>query len=220
MRRSLKRTLIWCAVAMVFSAIITFIITKNIYIPDYSGGIVTDNGITKSTAFISSEVIKEQFVEIGEIATEEYYYTEVGTYDNQKSIGDMNIPFTESSCVYSYDGLIKAGIDFTQAEVEKDNLKKLITVTIPESKILSSELNEDSFKIFNEKSSIFNPIKAENINDTNKALKQKAEDEAIRKGLFGRADENAKVLVESFLMSSYDLEGYTIIVETKPADNK
>lgn len=174
-----------------------------------------DNTFTETEKTITGDIIKAGLADIGELATEEYYFTGVESFDSSKSIQGFNIPFTTTSFIYSYDGTIKAGIDFTAIDVEKDDLKKLIVVTIPESKILSSEIDENSFKLYDEKKSIFNPLSVSDVNDTIKDLKEKAEADAIKKGVLKRADKNAVNLIKQFLKSTYEVSDYTIKVETK-----
>ena len=117
-----------------------------------------ENLITETETTISGEIIQAGLADIGELATEEYYFTEVETYDSTKTFMDFNLPFTTTRFVYSYDGVIKAGIDFTGIEVEKDDLLKTITIRLPKSKILSSEIDESSFQVYDEEQSIFNKV--------------------------------------------------------------
>ena len=94
---------------------------------------VVENAITETETTISGETIREGLNDIGELATEEYFFTRVETFDKSKNIKGIKIPFTESKFVYSYDGIVKAGIDFADVSVEKDDLKKIITITLPDS---------------------------------------------------------------------------------------
>ncbi len=174
-----------------------------------------ENTFTETEKVITGDIIKAGLADIGELATEEYYYTGVESFDSSKSYKGFNIPLTTTRFIYSYDGVIKAGIDFTGIEVEKDDLKKLIVVHLPKSKILSSEIDENSFKLYDEKQSIFNPLSVSDVNDTIRDLKAKAEADAEKKGVLERADKNAVKLIKQFLVSTYDVSDYTIKVETK-----
>ena len=166
---------------------------------------------------ITSDIIEEELKDIGELATEEYDYTGVETYDESKSFNGFEIPFTQSKFIYSYDGTIKAGIDFNDIHVEKDDLKKLVTISLPGAQILSSEIDEKSFQLYDEKNSIFNPISVSDVNETVVRLKESAEQKAIDKGLLERADKNAQTLIKGFVKSTFGLNGYTIKVEIAEA---
>ncbi len=167
---------------------------------------------------ISGEIMQEKLQSIGELATEEYTYTEVGSYDSRKSVElfgkNIGIPLTRASFIYSYDGAIKAGIDFTGIRVEKDDELKRIVVILPKAKILSSELFADSFRLYDEKNNIFNPIGVESVTDASRQLKENAENRALENGLLERADEHARAMVRTFLESAFGLDDYLIRAET------
>ena len=168
---------------------------------------------------ISGETIRSGLADIGELATEEYYFTQVETYDSTKSAQlfhiTFDIPLTRTKFIYSYDGIIKAGVDFTKIEVEKDELKRLITVTLPKSHILSSEVDFDSFELYDEQQSIFNPISVKDVNDTNQAMLRSVEKDALAKGLLERADKNAETLIKNFLRGGSDMWEYAVRIEHK-----
>ena len=197
-------------VAVLIACGAVFIATRHHYKNRQETQIVEKEILVEKETEISSDIIKSGLNDIGELATEEYYYTGVETYDSSKSIKGFDIPLTKTKFVYSYDGTIKAGIDFAKIDVEKDDLTKVITVFLPESRILSSEIDENSFQLYDEKTSIFNPFSVSDVNDTIIELKASAEKKAIEKGLLDRADDNAKTLMKNFLKSTYGLDGYTI----------
>lgn len=169
---------------------------------------------------VTGEIMQEKLRGIGELATEEYAYTEVASYDSRKTVElfgqNVNVPLTRSSFIYSYDGAIKAGIDFTGVSVEKDDSLKIITVRLPTARILSSELFLDSFRLYDEKNNIFNPIGVESLNDANLLLKENAEKRAVENGLLERADEQARILIRSLLESTFRIDGYTVRTVTAP----
>ena len=173
-----------------------------------------DNTFTQTEKTITGDIIKSGLADIGELATEEYYYTGVESFDSSKSIKGFELPFTTTRFIYSYDGVIKAGIDFEEIEVEKDDLKKLIVVTLPPSRILSSEIDHDSFKLYDEKQSIFNPLKVGDVNDTIKDLKKvENELEEIEALLASAADDVSGTPEEDRITSiRYDLEQIEISI--------
>ncbi|MCR5223235.1 MAG: DUF4230 domain-containing protein [Lachnospiraceae bacterium] len=198
---------------LIFVGAAAFVLGKNIRKEE---SVTTqENLITETETVITGEIIREGLADIGELATEEYYFTEVETYDSSKKFKDFEIPFTTSRFVYSYDGTIKAGVDFASIGVEKDDLTKTITVKLPKARILSSEIDENSFKMYDEKQSIFNKISISNFNATNADLKKRAEEKALAKGLLDRADANAITLIKNFLHSTYDISDYAIKVVTE-----
>ena len=175
------------------------------------------SGVVTEHEEISGETIRSGMTDIGELATEEYWFTQVQTYDSSKSaqIFDLSfdLPLTRNKFVYSYDGVIKAGVDFAAASVEVDNALRRVTVTLPKARILSSEIDYDSFELYDEQKSIFNPLSVRDVNKSDSELLRSAEKDAIAKGVLTRADENAETLVVNFLRGAFEVRSYAIKVE-------
>lgn len=212
-----KRLIINVALLLIVVAGWAFLLGRNMRPVAVQVEETEDEGIITEEIEITGETIRSGMTDIGELATEEYWFTQVETFDKSKTAQLFNItfdlPLTRTKFVYSYDGVIKAGIDFTGTEVEKDELKRLITITLPKSYILSSEIDYDSFRLYDEKTSIFNPLSVKDVSDTNREMLRSAEKDAIAKGLLDRADKNAEKLVKNFLRGGYDLRGYAIKIE-------
>lgn len=161
---------------------------------------------------ISGETIRYHMANIGKLCTAEYSYTHVERVDSSKELYGYEIPFTTATFIYSYDGNILAGIDFTKIQIRKDDTAKKITVTLPDVEIISSAVDQDSFKLYDEKNNIFNPIRVTDVADSFANLKNSEEQKAVDKGLLDRAKENAVLLVENFMFGSYDVKNYKIEV--------
>ena len=91
-----------------------------------------DELMTEEVVVFDAAPIKEQILEIGELATVTYCYTNVGTVDSVKqfSFVDWNVPFSEKEIVVSMDGVLKVGIDVTKVDIVTDEATKTITITI------------------------------------------------------------------------------------------
>lgn len=166
----------------------------------------------KEEVVVTGEMIRESLSDIGELATEEYSFTQVETYDSQKERKGIKIPFTKTSFVYSYDGTIKAGIDFGKVQVTKDGVEKLVVITLPKAEILSTEIDYDSFQVYDEKTSIFNPVSVTDVNDSNADLVDRAVEKALDKGVLKKAEDNAKTVVKEFVEKVGNLDGYDVKV--------
>ena len=161
---------------------------------------------------ISGETIRSSMANIGELCTAEYNYTHVEQVDSSREIKGFKIPFTTSMFIYSYDGTIKAGIDFKKIQIDKNDTKKLITVKLPDVKIISSEVHHDSFQLYDEKNNIFNPISVADVADSLVDLENSEKEKSIGDGLLDKAKTNAITLIENFMHGSYDVGEYDIIV--------
>lgn len=137
----------------------------------------------------------------------------VGAQGDAKELYGMRIPFTQSKYIYSYDIVIKAGYDFNEIEWKEKN--KTIEVKLPEAKVLSNELDMDSFKVYHEEESIFSKITLEENNDAVKKMKLNAQENAIANGLLENARSNAETMLTGFFADEYDLDEYKIVFKDK-----
>lgn len=160
-----------------------------------------------------SKTTKIGFEDIGEMATQSAYCTEVNVTEDAKELYGMRIPFTQSKYIYSYDIVIKAGYDFNEIEWKEKN--KTIEVKLPEAKVLSNELDMDSFKVYHEEESIFSKITLEENNDAVKKMKLYAQENAIANGLLENARSNAETMLTGFFADEYDLDEYKIVFKDK-----
>jgi len=168
--------------------------------------------IIEKEVVISGQTIASGMERIGELATYEYYYTHVESFNEHSEYKNFVIPYTETSFIYSYDGVIKAGIDFTKISVDKDDKKKTLTVTLPKAEILSNDIDENSFTLYDEKTSVFNPLSVSDVASSFQDMKQSEEKKAIEKGILKKAEENAERVVENFMRGSYNIDDYKITV--------
>ena len=149
--------------------------------------------------------------EIGELNTSEYIYKITGTCEKPPhQIAGFDIPFTQTKVVYSYEGVIKAGIEFAKIKASVNERGKLISIAIPSAKIMSNELDNSSLTVYDEKYSPFNRATFADFNLTQDTLKKEAEDKALEQGLLDSAQENAKTLIRAAVSKFYDLSEYEI----------
>ena len=148
------------------------------------------------------------FENIGELATQSAYCTEVNVTEAAREFYGITIPFTQSKYIYSYDVVIKAGFDFREVKWKVEG--KTIKVTLPEVKILSSQLDLDSFQLYHEAESIFMQISLQDNNEAIKAMVTDAQEQAVANGLLEEARKNGELILQGFFANVYDLSEYTI----------
>lgn len=154
------------------------------------------------------KITKLGFENIGELATQAAYCTEVNVTEASREFYGITIPFTQSKYIYSYDVVIKAGFDFNQVDWKVEG--NTITVTLPQVKILSSQLDLDSFQLYHEAESIFMQISLTDNNEAIKAMVADAQEEAVANGLLEEARENGELILKGFFANVYDPSEYTI----------
>ena len=165
--------------------------------------------LTEDEIVFDAGAVMEEIQNISELATIEYRYTNVGTLDASKkfSFVDWKVPFSDKTAIVTMDGIIKAGIDLSQVQIACSEAQKIITVSMPASTILSNELKEDSFMVYEEKDSAWNPITLDDSNELRKQIKEKAEQNAIDNQILTQADERAAQLIQSIIESSPNVKG-------------
>ncbi len=160
---------------------------------------------------VTAEELSAGLNEMGQLITAEYYFTAVASASTQLApILGIKLGFTESSFLAGYDGVITAGIDFSLIRVDKDEEKGRVTVTMPAAVIFNVDIDPDSFQLYNETSSIFTDITAEDYNNALLELEATEREKALARGILDNADENARKLVRSFIGSLLDPAEYDV----------
>lgn len=174
-----------------------------------------DELLAEDVVAFDSEAIMEEILEIGELATVEYRYTNVGTLDASKkfSFVDWTVPFSGKTAVVTMDGVIKVGVDMSQVEIITDESAKTISVMIPEAKVLSNELFEDSMAVYVEEDSLFSKISLDDSSSIRADIKTKAQKNALDNGLLDQAREKAGEIIV-YLIEAVPMvkDTYTIVV--------
>ena len=158
--------------------------------------------------FHESKSTKLGFEDIGELVTQSAYVTEVNVQESSRNLFGIEIPFTQSKYIYSYDVTIKAGFDFNK--IRYDINDTTITVTMPQPYISSAYVDPESFKVYHESESIFTPFTLEQNNSALQELEDNAEQNAIDNGIFDNAKSNAEDLLELFFSTQYPSDEYSI----------
>ena len=158
---------------------------------------------------ITSDLLTTQLQNVSELATLRYRYTNMGKFEQATDFYGWSVPFMSKSFIISYDGVILSGVDLSKAEIKVDGYK--VMVRLPEAKIISHVIDEDSIEVFDETRNIFNPIKISDYTNFSKDQKAKVEGEAIEKGLYEETIEKAKLVIQSLLNQSG--EAYEIVYE-------
>ena len=161
-------------------------------------------------ADIHTTPTKLGFEDIGELATQSAYCREIDTIDEGRDLFGVRIPFTESKCIYSYGVEIKAGYDFGEIKWSVNEASKVIKITLPEVKILSAEIDDESFEVYYEKESAFKNISITDMNEAQKELKKDAKQTAEDNGLYEKARENAETIIRGFVGQVYNLDEYEV----------
>ena len=170
-----------------------------------------------ATKEVDISVISSQIKKISELASMEYLYTDANRFSDPKQFLGVNIPFSEKSFIVKWDGTIKAGMDVSQITLNSDEEDHVIVVQVPQAKILSHEIDENSFETLDEKDGLFNPIKIDDIRNLDAVSKKEMEQRAIENGLLEKASENAQEVILKLLNANPIIgENYSVVFEMIP----
>ena len=148
---------------------------------------------------------------VAELVTEKYHYRTANLYENYKTIKGVKVPGTTDMFVYSFDGYINTGIDFSQVKINVDNDKKEITINLPEAKILSHSADESSLEFRDAKNSIFNKTDFGDYAEIMSNQKQKEEERLLSdESYWKEVNENTQKTFEDFLKMSGDTQDYKV----------
>ena len=98
--------------------------------------------VIEETTEIESSTKEFHLENIGELATQAGYFTSVQKIEDSKELFGKQVPFTQSQYIYSYDGIVKAGIDFGKIEITVDDDSHSIVIKMPEPTILDVDVDE------------------------------------------------------------------------------
>ncbi len=157
---------------------------------------------------VTTDVIEEDLSDMGFLVTQEYHFTQVEKYTKETKV--LSIIPSSSEFMYSYEGSVLAGVDFEKIEITKDDETKTVTVVMPESEIMAVTIDKDTFEVYSEKDSLWNPLNLEDYNMSLVEFEQAAKDKALEGGILERSDEQAKKLVNEFLGNYPSLSDYDI----------
>ena len=163
-----------------------------------------------------SDTILHQLNSLQELVTQEYIYTNSDRSQSYaKWIFDWKRPFSDTSILVTYDGRIKAGIEFDKIQVEVNEESRTITVTLPDSVVLDNNIPQETIQVLDVQNGLFNSVTFDDYNgfiaDQKIIMKQKA----IDQGLLEKADAEARKTIETFLSMMPEInteDGYKLIV--------
>ena len=182
MKKKLKTILI--------SSIIAIFLTGGIYI--YL------NARISTSAEATSSTVSESILQIMQLSTLEYNYTDVVSYKESSKYKDMVIPFTEKRFMIKYTGYLKAGSDLSNIEIDTPD-SETVHVTINHAKITDNVINEEDIYVYDEKGSLFNNLKIADVYDIMVTEKQNTEEKLIEGGFLEDADQRSEDLITELL---------------------
>lgn len=167
--------------------------------------------IRKADPIVIQQLVEGKMNQIAELTAMEYRYTNTAGFSDHYKFKEFDIPLTGKHFILKYDGIVRAGINLDQVRVSVAD--EVITVVLPDAKILSHEIREDSIAVLDESKNIFNQIQVEDYASFQTEQKRICEEQIVNDGLLVQAKEHAADTIRGFLSASDEFQKYTIIVE-------
>ncbi|WP_215148627.1 DUF4230 domain-containing protein [Exiguobacterium sp. s91] len=152
----------------------------------------------------STSLIQEKIVELSELATLKYEYSDVVvSRTNRKiSLGVTDLKFAEAIKLIKYSGYLKAGTDLSKASVSYNKEKNLMLVRVPKARILDNVAEIEKAEVEDVKGNILSDYPTQTVFDVISKNKEKVEKKKISEGLLEKADQSTQKLLTSFLKSN------------------
>ena len=167
---------------------------------------------------IKSNTVEIQLRDIGELATQCAYFKNLQVIQDSREIFGITRPGTQKKYIYTYDGTVKAGIDFSKVAAQTDEEAGLITLTAPAPYILDVIVDPNSFELYHETENMFNTLKIADRAEAMKQLDETIRRTAVEKGILEEARRNAERLLYAFASNIAGAE-YTIKLVWEEEDN-
>jgi len=164
-------------------------------------------GVTTSKSS-STSLVQDRILELSELATLKYEYSEVIVSRTDRKVPLTDIKFAETIKLIKYSGYLKAGTDLSKITFSYDEKEKRMSVRVPKSEILDNVAETEKSKVEDIKGSILSDYPSQTILDEINTSKEKVEKKKISEGFLEQADQATEKLLTSFLKSN----GYEDVV--------
>ncbi len=160
----------------------------------------------KEKRVVTVDEVKSNLIKIGELSTyaDEYTYS-LGKDDTRFWLEKIPVIGSTNSITITCKGIVKVGYDISDIKVRVSDDK--IFISIPEAQLNDNYIIWDSM-VCDEVNNILNPIEFSQYQDLINDIEQKGFNQAVEKGLYTKAEDNLKDLVNVFLS---DFDDYEIV---------
>ena len=161
---------------------------------------------------VDSIALKELLLPSSDLVSMKYTYTDVAVYENSKKAFGVKIPLTTDKVIFTYSGIVSAGINLSDVTFDINDTNKTINITLPSPQFMSHEMDETSFKFYDAKNSIFTETKLEDYTSLMSELKSQKEEQLRNDAdYFASVSENAQNVIKDLLNVAEATSDYEIV---------
>ncbi len=158
----------------------------------------------KKEPVVTASMIEQQLVNCSELTAAELNYRGVIRVEKGQ------IPIIDKNSFFMiYNAKVKAGIDIADAKI--DVSEKEVVVTLPETEVLSIDIDPSSIEMYDEKQSIFNPSGKQDAIDAMNFAIEDVNKNADLGELKNRAELQTRAIIQGVLEPT--LGGRTLVIK-------
>ena len=155
---------------------------------------------------VAVEEIEAKLMEMAELTTYCYEYTDVANANDPRYLFNntkIKVPGATNSIEITASGVVKVGYDMNEIVVEVDDDK--ISITLPKAKLNDNYVIWDTINC-SESNNILNPIEFSQYEELIDEIEKKGLEQAESAGIYQKAEENVKQIMDGFLSEFKDYE--------------
>lgn len=157
---------------------------------------------SRSAPVVTHEVVVERLREVAKLVASELTLRDVVTFE-QTRLGSTK------RTLLVVTGRVSAGMNLTRAEVNIDQAKRVIVVTLPPSEIISVDVT--NMTTYDERAGLWNPFTTDDRDEIRRRIRAQLVTAAGQSGILAHANQSAESALRNFLTR----DGYTVQI-TRP----
>lgn len=167
----------------------------------------------------SASAVFGRIVEQNELVSVSQDYSIVDKQgDSASFFGLFDIPFTDNSFWYRYEGTLKAGVNLETAEIDAQGNN--LTITLDPAYIISNTPDMDSSGVLEERNNVLNPIEVGDVDAFQQWCVEQSEAQAVEGGLLKDAQTEAEAqIAQLFYAAMGDDVTVQFVWRDAPAEN-
>lgn len=154
------------------------------------------------TPVVTHEIVVERLREVAKLVASELTLRDVITYE-QTRLGSTKRTLLVAT------GRVSAGINLSRAQVNVDQVKKAIIVTLPPAEIISVDVT--NVTTYDERAGLWNPFTTDDRDEIRRRIRAQLVTAAEQSGILAHADQGAEKALRDFMAR----DGYTVQI-TRP----
>lgn len=175
---------------------------------------------TTEPFYVTPSTLREVVAPAAELVSYKYFYTDADVYEKSAYVfKKIKVPFSTDKTVFTYSGVISVGVNLDDTEIEVDNDKKTIQITLDEPYIMSNQIDNDTFQAYDVKNSIFTSVNISEFVELKDALEKNQEEKLMKNDEFWKQTKISTTnTISSLINASKEAEDYTISYVWKDSD--